>query len=130
MVARAARRAVAHIAFGWEERSFYEKSSAMPRDLAREMARETTEGALDPLNPQSQCAPELLRVFREMIALDGEYVARLKRHYDLFRQTLSTTGNPQHEPLNPGDDAHEPYRLGVRKKQRFFHSRLPCSCQS
>jgi hypothetical protein len=92
---------VAHIAFGWEERAFYEKWSVMPRDLARKMARETTEGALDPLNPQSQCAPALLRVFREMIALDGEYAGRLKRHYDLFRQTLSTTGNPQDELSQP-----------------------------
>jgi hypothetical protein len=83
---------VAHIAFGWERRAFYERCSAAPRDIARTMARETTEGALDPMNAQSPLALMILDLFRQMIAVDPDYPARLKRHYDLFRKTLKAKG--------------------------------------
>jgi hypothetical protein len=86
---------VAHINFGWERRSFYEKWSVASREAARKMARETTEAALDPIHPQAPYAPHLLRVFRQMIQMDPEYVARLKRHYDLFRKTLADAASAE-----------------------------------
>lgn len=39
---------------------------------------------LDPLNRQSEHAPALLKLV-EIILQDGQYVARLQRHYDLVK---------------------------------------------
>jgi hypothetical protein len=91
-------KSAAHIAFGWEPRAFYEKWSVAPREFAREMARQTTEAALDPGTAQSPLAPHLLETFREMIASDPDYVARLKRHYNLFRKTLKVRSSHETQP--------------------------------
>jgi hypothetical protein len=42
---------------------------------------------LDPLNPQSEYAEELLDLFQEMV-LDEEYEERLKRHYRMVKEAV------------------------------------------
>lgn len=41
---------------------------------------------LDPLNPQASYAPALLGIFTDMINSDPGYLARLQRHYVLFKE--------------------------------------------
>ena len=60
--------AVAHISLGF--------------DSADEMAGPF----LDRLNPQASYAPELLRIFTDMINSDPDYLARLQRHYVLYKE--------------------------------------------
>jgi hypothetical protein len=43
---------------------------------------------LDPLNPQSRYSAELMRFFLEMINQDPEYLARLQRHYVMFKEKV------------------------------------------
>ena len=43
---------------------------------------------LDPLNPQERYAGELLYFFTDMINEDPAYLARLQRHYVLFKERL------------------------------------------
>jgi uncharacterized protein YchJ len=73
---------LATINFGWESLEFY--TGRMHGD--EQAAREITEASLDPLHPQSQHADHLLTIFQQEIITDPEYVRRLARHYELFKQ--------------------------------------------
>ena len=74
--------ALATINFGWETEDFYTRW--MHGD--RESARQVRQAWLDPLNPQSDIAEALLRLFQEVILADKDYVARLGRHYAMFKR--------------------------------------------
>lgn len=60
--------AVAHISLGFDS------------------ADELAGPFLDRLNPQASYAPELLRMFTVMINSDPDYLARLQRHYVLYKE--------------------------------------------
>lgn len=77
-------RILASINFGWESLEFYRRK--MPWDP--KAPRQVVEGSLDPLNEQSEWAPALLKLFQDVVA-DEAYKARLKRHHDVFRRTLT-----------------------------------------
>ena len=79
--ANAPNKILATINYGWEEQAFYVRWMRDP-----ELARECKGPVLDPLNPQSQYAPALLRLF-ETVLQDEAYVRRLARHYALFKGT-------------------------------------------
>ncbi len=84
--------ALATINYGWETEEFYRGwFKSAPPDEAAEMARDITGTCLDLINPQSDYADYFLALFREMIAHDADYVARLARHYREFRRQ----GNPR-----------------------------------
>jgi hypothetical protein len=70
------------INYGWESAAFYEKWVGGPVNPA-----ETQGPMIDPLNDQSDCAPMLLEIFRGLIQ-SPDYVARLKRHYRMFRAAI------------------------------------------
>lgn len=57
-----------------------------------EAGREIKSASLDPLNPQSKYAEILLDVFRDVVKNDPAYVARLARHYLMFKSA------PGHQP--------------------------------
>jgi hypothetical protein len=70
----------ATISYGWETAKFYKKwmyGAATANDLCG--------ASLDPLNPQSAHAEGFLALFNHLLR-DKDYVARLKRHYTLFRK--------------------------------------------
>ncbi len=81
----------ATINFGWEPAAFY---AAKFRDDPHAV-REITEASLDPLNPQARHADDLLDLFRTVLLADPAYVARLERHYEMFKQTLRTRPSPR-----------------------------------
>ena len=80
---------LASINYGWEKESFYRKR--MPWDP--EAPREVVQGSLDPMNPQSEHAEELLELFQGQV-LDEPYRSRLRQHYRRFREELRRRQNP------------------------------------
>jgi hypothetical protein len=73
---------IATINYGWETEAFY----ARWLQGDREGAREICSAELDPLNAQSALAPALLSLFRGIVLSDAAYIARLKRHYKMFKE--------------------------------------------
>jgi hypothetical protein len=52
------------------------------------VAREISAGCLDPLSPRPACAATFLQLFREQ-GVNDFYKTRLKRHYMLFKLSLT-----------------------------------------
>ena len=92
---QAPQTALATINYGWEIAEFYTRW--MHGDA--QAGREITEACLDPLHPQSKYADPLLDVFREQMMTDPAYVARLARHYEMFKATQRT--QPESTPHEP-----------------------------
>ncbi len=80
----------ATIAFGWESTEFYEDWSGEDAEYAQ-----TLKGpGLNLAGSQGPLAPALLSVVKNILLQDEEYVARVKRHYDLFRQEIDKQNSP------------------------------------
>ncbi|HUY92226.1 MAG TPA: hypothetical protein VMV10_26030 [Pirellulales bacterium] len=43
---------------------------------------------IDPLNPRAKCADELLEMVDNLVLSDPKYVARLERHYRMFKEKV------------------------------------------
>ena len=88
----------ATITYGWDTPEYYAKwSHCGLGSEAREMAGST----LEQISPQMKLSGGLLRIFRELLQSDPEYVARLKRHYQEMcrgrggvKPSLNPSGNP------------------------------------
>jgi hypothetical protein len=76
-------KVVATIGFGWEEMDCYVAKMHGNREHGQEMKGP----ALDPLNPQSEYALALLRLFEQVLE-DDAFVERLRRHYQLVQDTI------------------------------------------
>jgi len=73
------------IAWGWESLEFYERWLGLDDpDLAREMKGPI----LNLASPQSRKAPAILKLAANLLLTDAAYVARLKRHYAMFREKI------------------------------------------
>ena len=88
---RAPQTVLATINFGWESAEFYTRW--MHGDA--QTGREITDASLDPLNPQSKYADHLLDFFRKHMMTDSAYVARLARHYEMFKDTQRIPARPK-----------------------------------
>ena len=73
------------IAWGWEEREFYAKWMG---DNDPSVIDGLKGPALNLAGPQSNLAPALLDLFREVLLQDTSYVERVKRHYAMFRKKI------------------------------------------
>lgn len=82
MEAHSGGKVWATINYGWESLAYY-AAWTHSGQLAQSMVGAT----LDPLNPQTEYAPALLQIFKFIIS-DPAYVARLQRHYQLFKAKL------------------------------------------
>lgn len=83
---------------------------------------------LDPLNPQSANAEELLRLVETAVLSDSRYVSRLERHYTLVKQAASDPEHPAYERLQKvltGDAASFPTPRPARKAERKSRRRKP-----
>ncbi|MCW5551890.1 MAG: DUF1186 domain-containing protein [Verrucomicrobiae bacterium] len=90
--AKSPHTVLATINCGWESAGFYTRW--MHGD--EQAGREITAASLDPLHPQSKYADYLLDFVQKELITDPAYVARLARHYDLFKQALRN--RPPTEP--------------------------------
>ena len=75
---------LAIINYGWESVAFYTRWMHGDKQAGRDIAN----AVLDPLNPQSKYADHLLDMFRSDLMTKPDYVARLARHYEMFKQDL------------------------------------------
>jgi hypothetical protein len=99
--------ALATINYGWENQEFYERWMRN-----KELAEECKGPVLDVLNPQSEYAPALLRLF-QIVLQDPAYVQRLQRHYELFKGKGRAA-----EQVNK----KAPIKRGRRKSNKSFPS--------
>jgi hypothetical protein len=77
----------ATISYGWESLDFYRKwGGSDPVQIKGPY--------LDPLNPQTNYSSALLDLFRFLIQ-SPDYVARLQRHYQMFRESVVGSRQPQ-----------------------------------
>jgi hypothetical protein len=83
--ARRAGKILAVIAYGWESKRYYAKwfGHNPPRGILEELQGP----ALNSASPQSDLAPALLQVVKYVLQ-DRDYVNRLKRHYQMFKETV------------------------------------------
>jgi hypothetical protein len=72
----------ATISYGWESLNFYRQWGGAGSDPI-----EIKGPYLDPLNPQTKYSSALLNLFRFLLQ-SSEYVERLKRHYQIFRDSV------------------------------------------
>jgi len=89
---------------------------------------EMTGPFLDPMNPQSQYAEELLRLLEETVLSDLRYVARLERHYVLVKKAASDPKHPAYRKLQKvlADDAASfPVPQPTHKTRRKSQKRKP-----
>jgi hypothetical protein len=85
VVSRERRKSVAIIAYGWESQEFYAKWF---RQNDPEIILQMQGPILNPGSNQSELAPALLKKVREVLLTDPAYIARLKRHYQMFKEKM------------------------------------------
>jgi hypothetical protein len=72
---------LATINYGWGSVKDYEKWLG-----DKKFAAEVQGAALEPWGQQTRYARALLKLFTEVVLKDPAYIARLKRHYKMFKQ--------------------------------------------
>jgi hypothetical protein len=94
--AQAPDTVLATINYGWESTEFYTRRLHGDAQAGGEIA----DASLDPVNTQSRHAEVLLDLFRDVVRNDPAYVARLARHYEMFK-----AARPEPMPTAPVEAA-------------------------
>ncbi|MBL8227316.1 MAG: hypothetical protein JNL98_02515 [Bryobacterales bacterium] len=104
----------ATIGYGWEKPEYYRRWAGPEADPF-----EMKGPSLDELNEQSQYAPALLEFFRSMTE-SQDYVARLKRHYEMFRDSVERGGHSSesghNRMVNRRKRLRDPRRRGTGRR--------------
>jgi len=58
---------------------------------------------LDPMNPQSEYSDRLLKAFETLMLTHETYVARLHRHYEMWKRVVDDPAHPDHLKVRPPD---------------------------
>lgn len=88
---------------------------------------------LDPLNSQSEHSEKLFRIFRQIVATDHDYVARLHRHYTMWRRVVDDPAHPDHRKVRGAahdDPSFEPAFPRAAPKARVARSKGRASSSS
>ena len=78
-------RPKAVIAYGWEKKRFYVK---WLRDTDPAMIRDLIGPVLNLGSPESDISQTLLKLFKDVLLKDKQYIERVKRHYFLVREKI------------------------------------------
>ena len=79
------KKVCATIGWGWESRKHYENwMNSNDEALITELMGPT----LDSMQEQSELAPRILEMFKDVLLKDELYVARVKHHYTMFRKAI------------------------------------------
>jgi len=84
VVSEKRRKSVAYVSFGWENAAFYTRWLG-EKDLVT--VKQLQGPILNPGSPQSKLAPAILELAKDILQ-DQNYVARIKRHYKMFKETI------------------------------------------
>lgn len=75
----------AAVAWGWESRDFY-------RRWMKHGNKNDVDDLIGPVlnlfSPQTELAPAILDLVRDIVLQDAAYVERIKRHYTMFRKKI------------------------------------------
>jgi hypothetical protein len=97
VISRRTGKVLAVIAYGWESKSYYAKWFGR-NDPG--IIRELQGPALNSASPQSDLAPNLLQEVKHVLQ-DKEYVNRLKRHYQMFKQLVDAEIPKKSQEVRP-----------------------------
>lgn len=70
------------VCYGWESAAFYKK---WYKDDDPDMIAEMKGPSLNWGSPQSEHAPMILELVKNVLIKDRDYIERIKRHYDMFK---------------------------------------------
>ena len=85
VVSRSTEGPLAVIAYGWESPEFYARWMS---DDSPEVIDELKGPSLNMASPQSDFAPALLDMVKDVLLQDESYVERIKKHYRMFRDRI------------------------------------------
>ncbi len=90
---------IAVVTYGWESESFYRKWFGSSDSASAKLAvKEMTGLGLNSASHQSEFAPAALELVRDILK-DKNYVARIKRHYEMFKETVDVQPVSDEKPL-------------------------------
>jgi len=108
----------ATISYGWESLDFYRKWGVGGSDPIQ------TKGPyLDPLNPQSKYSSALLNLFRFLVQ-SPEYVARLQRHYQMFRESVDKRDHRSNSPETNRIENTQKHLRDFKRRRRHSRAEL------
>ena len=81
------QKIVATIAYGWEKLSFYRNSF---KGFKENEIKEIKGPSIDSFHYQSNISNQILRMFNKILLSDKEYLNRITKHYNQFKNTLKT----------------------------------------
>lgn len=100
---------VAVIAYGWEDSAFYIR---WYRQNEPSIIHEMQGPILNPGSNQSGLATALLKLVRDTLLKDREYIERLKRHYWMFKEEV----DPKH--FKDSGRSGQPHNLFGKTRKR------------
>lgn len=115
VISRKRKEIVAVIAYGWEDQAFYAKWF---RGNDPAIVQQLQGPILNPGSPQSELAPGLLKKARDVLLSDPAYIARLKRHYRMFKEKV----DPKHFPPT-ASKTEMPHKSTPGRRRRRRRSR-------
>ena len=83
------------IAWGWEDVSFY---AAWIKHGDKDEARYLQGPILNVGSPETELAPHILELFRQVLLNDFAYIERVKRHYWMFRGVIEADSGGANAP--------------------------------
>lgn len=105
----------ATISYGWDTLDFYRQGGVGGSDPLQ------IKGPyLDPLNPQTKYSSALLNLFRFLVQ-SPEYVARLQRHYQMFRESVDGSDNRSNSQDTNRSENRPKHLCDLKRRRR--HSR-------
>jgi hypothetical protein len=111
VISRNRQKTVAVIAYGWESEAFYAK---WYRKNDPNIIRQMQGPILNPGSEQSELAPALLKIVRDVVLKDPAYIARLKRHYQMFKEKV----DPKHFKPARSSNPDTPLKSPTQRKRR------------
>lgn len=85
VVSSSVNEVVAVVGWGWEDAEFYKR---WMKDDDPEIIRGLMGPALNPGSLQSNFAPAIVELIKDVALQDEEYVERIKNHYRMFREKI------------------------------------------
>ena len=112
VAARKRDEIVAVVSYGWEDEAFYRKwFGGGDNEYSRMAVKEMVGLALNLASPQSELAPAIMAFVKDVLH-DQSYVARIKRHYRMFKEKV----DPKH--FRPSGAAKQPLSAKPTSQKR------------
>ena len=85
----------AQVGWGWEDQEFY---ANWMKYGEKTLAAQMKGPDLNMGSPQTELAPAILKLTETVLLNDGDYIERVKRHYEMFRAKVDGRGKMRTTP--------------------------------